>query len=145
LFFDVKLNQEVVLEMYAAGSGHEKGLVRFIVKDVQPDKLVIGNNIESIAVTSENSFFLHDIDCIGCVLTLSRSSGTRAVLLANWLVPDRGAIENKIRHFKEALASGGYHGNKEQTKVSLDNARSCRDAIDKTGDLRVNVIYMSPE
>jgi hypothetical protein len=144
LRFEARLNQEVILEMTRAGSPADRGVLRFFVKDVQPGRAIIGNDTESITVTAKDPFFLHDIECIGCILTLVKTEGSIAVFEIRWIVPDKEVIASKIQHFNEAFASDNFHGDKEQARQSLDSALSCKEAIENTDDLQVNVVYTTP-
>jgi hypothetical protein len=144
LSFEASLNQEVMLEITRAGSSDDRCVIRFVIKEVLPDRVVIGDDAESIDVTALDSFFLHDIECMGCVLTFVKSSGSIATLEAGWIGPDKAAIESKIQYFNEAFASDNYHGDKEQARASLDSALSCKEAIENMQDLRINVVYLSP-
>jgi hypothetical protein len=142
--FEARLNQEIIIEMTRAGQEADRAVIRFTVKDIQPQSVIIGNESESIAVTSRDPLFLHDIECMGCVLSLVKSEGGAAVFEAGWIVPDRAVIENKIEYFNEACASENYLGDKDQARLSLDTALACKEAIDQVHDLQVNIIYTSP-
>jgi hypothetical protein len=145
LLFEAGLNQEVILEMTLTGSPADRGVIRFFIKNVQPDRVIIGSDTESIVVSAKDPFFLHDIECIGCILTLVNTRGSTAVFEANWIIPDKEVIESKIRHFNEAFASENFHGNKEQARLSLDNALSCKEAIENSQNLQINLIYTEPD
>jgi hypothetical protein len=138
------LNQEVILEMGRAGSPADRGVIRFLIKDVQSDRVIIGSDTESIEVSAKDPFFLHDIECVGCILTPVKTYGSTAVLEVRWIIPQKELIESKIRHFNEAFASDNFYGDKEQARLSLDNALSCKEVIENTQDLQVNVIYTEP-
>ena len=144
LLFEARINQEIILEMERLGSPADRDVIRFFVKDVQPDRVIIGNDTESIEVSAKDPFFLHDIECIGCILTLVKTYGSTAVFEVKWIIPDKELIESKIRHFNEAFASDNFHGDKEQARLSLDNALSCKEVTENTQDLQVNVIYTAP-
>jgi hypothetical protein len=144
LLFEARVNQEIILEMERLGSPADRGVIRFLVKDVQPDRAIIGSDTESIEVSAKDPFFLHDIECVGCMLTLVKTYGSTAYFEVKWIIPDKELIESKIRHFNEAFASDNFHGDKEQARLSLDNALSCKEVIENTQDLQVNVIYTAP-
>jgi hypothetical protein len=142
--FEARLNQEVILEMTRSGQAKDRAVIRFTIKEVQPDRVVIGNDTESIVVTARDPFFLHDIECMGCILSFIKSDGGTAMLEVGWVIPDKAVIENKIRYFNEAFASDNYSGDKEQVRASLETALSCKEAIESAHDLQVGIIYTSP-
>lgn len=142
--FEARLNQEVIMEILSAGREDSRAVIRFTVVDVGPQGVTIETEGESIPVTPQDPLFLHDIECMGCVLRLIGTEGGCGVFETGWIVPDRTVIANKISYFNEAFASDRYHGDKEQARLSLDNALACKEAIEHTDDLRINVVYTSP-
>ena len=144
LKFDVRVNQDVILEMTRAGHGEDRGVIRFSIKEIQPGKVIIGDDTESFAVTTRDPFFLHDIECMGCVLSLVKTENSSAALEVGWIFPDKEVIESKIRYFNEALVSDNYHGDKDQSRMSLDSALSCKEAVENAGGLETKIIFIAP-
>ncbi len=142
--FTARVNQEVVMEMSRQGREEDRAVIRFTVKEVKPEYVIIGHENDSITMTARDPLFLHDIECMGCVLGLVKAEGGSAVFEAGWIVPDPAVIENKIEYFNEVCVSDSYRGDKDQARLSLDNALACKEAIANTQDLRINIVYTAP-
>ncbi|HQJ15855.1 MAG TPA: hypothetical protein PLJ26_05160 [Candidatus Omnitrophota bacterium] len=142
--FEARLNQEVIIEIFSTVREDSRAVIRFTVVDVQPQGVTIETDGESIPITPQDPLFIHDIECMGCFLRMVGTEGGLGIFEAGWIVPDPTVISNKIAYFNEAFASDRYRGDKEQARLSLDNALACKEAIEHIENLRINVVYASP-
>lgn len=144
LVFKAGLNQSVILHIGKTESFDKGSVIRFKVKKIDGESVLVGNDKESLELVKDDKNLLHDLECVSCYLRLSRIEGSSAVFEAGWDIPVKEAVENKIRQYNEALTSDNFHGDKELARASLDAMLDCRECLENLDDIRIELVYVSP-